>query len=195
VNSRDVLDYALFPLGEAAKPDGRATVAVDFDGVINNYDGHASGPITTQPMPGAVASLIALDKQYRVVIFTARNDLTAVRSWLEDNGLGEFAVSVTNRKPPAIAYIDDRAIRFQGWPHAMATLGQPMVREAANASVGDPTQQDREEFYGVHGKDSGVSLKQDKDGFFVHTHRARSKSYDTPSKIPADTVAYIESTG
>jgi hypothetical protein len=41
----------------------------------------------------------------------------------------------------------------------------------------------------------GVSLAKDKDGFYVRTHRARSKSYPTPEKIPKRVVKFIESTG
>jgi peptidoglycan hydrolase-like protein with peptidoglycan-binding domain len=46
------------------------------------------------------------------------------------------------------------------------------------------------------GADGGaVSLKRDKDGVFVHTHRARSKSYPSVATIPESAVRYIESTG
>jgi 2'-5' RNA ligase len=41
----------------------------------------------------------------------------------------------------------------------------------------------------------GVGLKQDDDGWYVHTHRARSDSYPSPEAIPQDDVDYIESTG
>lgn len=41
----------------------------------------------------------------------------------------------------------------------------------------------------------GVSLKQDDDGWYVTTHRARSDSYPTPEDIPESTIAFIESTG
>ncbi|MET0602937.1 MAG: NUDIX domain-containing protein [Baekduia sp.] len=44
-------------------------------------------------------------------------------------------------------------------------------------------------------KAKGVSLKRDKNGFFVHTHRARSRSFPRPDRIPKATVAFIESTG
>ena len=52
-----------------------------------------------------------------------------------------------------------------------------------------------EEFIKKHPKASGVSLAKDKDGYFVHTHRARSKSYKTIMLIPKSTVKFIESTG
>ena len=41
----------------------------------------------------------------------------------------------------------------------------------------------------------GVSLGADKNGFFVYTHRARSKSYETPADIPNSKIKFIETTG
>ena len=41
----------------------------------------------------------------------------------------------------------------------------------------------------------GCSLGADKDGFFVFTHRARSKSKPTIDKIPQKDIKFIESTG
>jgi hypothetical protein len=40
-----------------------------------------------------------------------------------------------------------------------------------------------------------VSLKRDRQGWFVHTHRARSRSFKAPKAIPKSVVAFIESTG
>lgn len=45
------------------------------------------------------------------------------------------------------------------------------------------------------GKFKGVTVKKDKDGFFVTTHRARSKSFPTVNQIPKKTITFIESTG
>jgi hypothetical protein len=44
-------------------------------------------------------------------------------------------------------------------------------------------------------KSKGVTLAKDKNGFFVYTHRARSKSYSTIDKIPTQVIEFIESTG
>lgn len=41
----------------------------------------------------------------------------------------------------------------------------------------------------------GVSLGKDKNGYFVYTHRARSKSYAEPDKIPQSKIIFIRSTG
>lgn len=50
-------------------------------------------------------------------------------------------------------------------------------------------------FNKITSKAKGVSLGADKDGFFVHTHRARSKSYKNPLKITKKWIDWIESTG
>lgn len=44
-------------------------------------------------------------------------------------------------------------------------------------------------------KMKGVSLKKDKDGYFVTTHRCRSDSYESPDKIPDYKIKRIASTG
>jgi len=44
-------------------------------------------------------------------------------------------------------------------------------------------------------KSNGVSLGADKDGFFVYSHRARSKSHPTPDKITVKEISFIDSTG
>lgn len=41
----------------------------------------------------------------------------------------------------------------------------------------------------------GVSLGQDKKGYFVYTHRARSKSYPKPENIHIRDIKFIETTG
>jgi hypothetical protein len=45
------------------------------------------------------------------------------------------------------------------------------------------------------GKFRGVSVGRDRDGFFITTHRARSKSYLSIKDIPQKTIRFIESTG
>lgn len=44
-------------------------------------------------------------------------------------------------------------------------------------------------------KINGVSMGADKNGFFVYTHRARSKSKPTPEQITVIEINFIESTG
>jgi len=44
-------------------------------------------------------------------------------------------------------------------------------------------------------KADGVSMGADKNGFYVYTHRARSKSKPTPDKITVTEIEFIDSTG
>jgi len=114
------------------------TVAVDFDGVIHRYSrGWQDGSIYDEPMPGALDALRTLMERYAVVIHTTR-DAHQVGPWLQERGfivtLDEDlpvkmvfwntmgALFVTDRKMPAVAYIDDRGIRFENWDQALADL-------------------------------------------------------------------------
>ena len=51
------------------------------------------------------------------------------------------------------------------------------------------------EMTGKSPKSSGVSMGADKNGFYVYTHRARSKLKPTPVKITVTEINFIESTG
>lgn len=44
-------------------------------------------------------------------------------------------------------------------------------------------------------KARGVTLKKDKTGYYVCTHRYRSASYKTIASIPKSVIEYTESTG
>jgi hypothetical protein len=45
------------------------------------------------------------------------------------------------------------------------------------------------------GYPDGYSMGVDKDGWFIHTHRARAKSHDKISGITAKEMKFIDSTG
>lgn len=116
------------------------TVAVDFDGVLHQYSrGWQDGTIYDPAMPGALDALKTLMETYAVFIHTTR-DAGAVAEWLSGYGFDtvldvdgpshpkrEFwneqgALLVTDRKLPAVAYIDDRGIRFTSWEQALSDL-------------------------------------------------------------------------
>ena len=48
-----------------------------------------------------------------MVVFTVRW-APHVEEWLAKHGLAEFVSTVTDKKPPAHVYVDDRAICFEG---------------------------------------------------------------------------------
>lgn len=120
--------------------DHPKTLAVDFDGVVHRYSrGWQDGTIYDPPLPRALEALTTLMETYAVFIHTTR-DATDVAGWLAARGFDtvvdvdgpkhpkrEFwnergALLVTDRKLPAIAYIDDRGIRFQSWKQVLAEL-------------------------------------------------------------------------
>lgn len=116
------------------------TIAVDFDGCVHAYSkGWQDGTIYDPPLPGALEALTTLLETYAVFIHTSR-DPGAVAGWLAERGFDtvldvdgpthpkrEFwnergVLLVTDRKLPAVAYIDDRGIRFTDWPTALSDL-------------------------------------------------------------------------
>jgi hypothetical protein len=91
------------------------TVVLDFDGVIHRYSrGWQEGRLYDPPTDGCQRALARLSAEYRLVVVTSRDRLAAVRGWLAYYGLEEYIEEVTNRKPPAAAYVDDRAVVFRG---------------------------------------------------------------------------------
>lgn len=56
------------------------------------------------------------------------------------------------------------------------------------------TQSERNEFYDIFGKSKECSLAKDKDGYYVRTHRCRSKSYKNIKDIPKKDVDFVRST-
>lgn len=104
------------------KPVERYTVCVDFDGVIHSYTSPwQEGSIPDPPVPGALEWLAEMTKKFKVVILTTRGkdkeQEALVRLWLIEHGLPSrvaITLEVTNVKPAALIYIDDRAYRFTG---------------------------------------------------------------------------------
>jgi len=103
------------------------TIAVDFDGVIHKYSkGWHNGKVYDYPVFGAVEALERLHKRgYKIVIFTCRAEtkegVEEVKKWMNhhfawfDEVAPMFELEITDKKPKAIAYIDDRGIRFTNW--------------------------------------------------------------------------------
>lgn len=100
------------------------TVVFDFDGVIHNYKNGWKGPdiIDDEPVEGIRESIIDIrNAGYRVAVVSARcgypGGIEAISEWLDRHDI--VVDQVTKEKPPAICYIDDRAIRFDGHPETL----------------------------------------------------------------------------
>jgi len=104
----------------------KQTVVFDFDGVIHSYTSgwQGVGVIPDPPVPGikeAIDNIRAVG--YEVVVVSTRcatlDGLRAVEEYLDKHGI--IVDNVMKEKPPAIVYIDDRAICFDGHPETLLT--------------------------------------------------------------------------
>jgi len=100
---------------------------IDFDGVISKYtNGWNDGKLVDDPMEGVKEAIDHFKEQgYEIIIFTTRastthnNDptseqlVTDLRRWLSEHEIQYDAI--TSEKLGALAYIDDKAIRFTNW--------------------------------------------------------------------------------
>ncbi len=94
--------------------DDRPAVCVDLDGVLNTFDEWRGPEFFHAPREGAREFLSGLQRSgFRVVVFTVRWH-EWVRGWLAQHDLLQFVDEVTDKKPPAHAYVDDRAVCFRG---------------------------------------------------------------------------------
>jgi hypothetical protein len=96
----------------------RRTVCLDFDGVLHSYRSGWCGAeiIPDPPIHGTREAVARLRQQYRVVVHSSRchtaEGRRAVENWLQKH---EITVDeVCEHKPPALVYVDDRAVRFRG---------------------------------------------------------------------------------
>jgi soluble P-type ATPase len=96
-------------------------ICVDFDGVIHNYKMKNAGHVMGVPFENVRESIAELHKMgYKVVILTAQFDLTHIVQWLRYFGIDYD--EITNLKPWADYYIDDKAIKFTNWDNVMSEI-------------------------------------------------------------------------
>lgn len=95
------------------------TVVFDFDGVIHSYKSGWQGETTIPdpPVQGIREAISSIRSAgYAVVVVSTRCStnagMKAVNDYLCHNGI--VVDSVMREKPPAVCYIDDRAICFDG---------------------------------------------------------------------------------
>lgn len=91
-------------------------------------------------LSGALEALLALQDDYRIVIHTSRiapvwpgneyprnpadvqEEINYIREMLDDAGLPGIEVWQKPWKPPAYAFIDDRAVKYRGRPNSWRNL-------------------------------------------------------------------------
>ena len=108
-----------------------STVVLDFDGVIHSYTSGWQGKtvIPDPPVQGIRDAIDSIRKLYKVVVVSTRCDtpdgIAAVKEYLAKYDI--VVDDVMKEKPPAIVYVDDRAICFDGNPRGL--LDKIMVFE------------------------------------------------------------------
>ena len=114
-------------------------VAIDFDGVIHNFDkGWHDGTCYGEPLPGSINAIKSLSKKYNIIIFTAKakknrplvngkTGVELVKEWLEKYGLIDFVSEITSEKPRARVYIDDKGVTFKNWKQTLSELKEKSI--------------------------------------------------------------------
>jgi hypothetical protein len=105
----------------------RRTICLDFDGVVHSYRSGWCGSeiIPDPPIHGTREAIQRLRQRYRVVIHSTRcsttEGLRAIEHWLARHNIEVDEVCAY--KPPALIYVDDRAVPFRGdWEQTIGAI-------------------------------------------------------------------------
>jgi hydroxymethylpyrimidine pyrophosphatase-like HAD family hydrolase len=98
----------------------RRTIAVDFDGVIAEYDGWKGTSVLGEPRADVIEALRGLHAEgWKIVIHTTRGE-DEVENYLERHAIPHDEINRNSDyqtkgvKPVADVYWDDRAVRYSG---------------------------------------------------------------------------------
>ena len=94
-------------------PTRKQTVLFDFDWVIHKYSKwRQNGDIYDEPVEGIKECIDELKKDYIVGIFTTRTQKEEIKRRLDKHWI--VVDWIFHEKIPAMCYIDDRGINFDG---------------------------------------------------------------------------------
>jgi hypothetical protein len=111
------------------KRQNNQTICADFDETLCRHQEYGEfGLLHEKPMAGAKEAMEQLKKEgYRIVVLTVRlnpsfgGDLRW-KKWVIQHWLQKFEIpfdEITNNKPKAVAYIDNKGIRFTDWQQTL----------------------------------------------------------------------------
>ena len=115
-------------------PDETINIGIDFDGVIHkNSKGYYDGTCYDEPVEGVAEALKQLAENHTLICYTAKakpdrglvNGKTGIQlvwEYLQKHDLDKYISKVTAEKPRAVAYIDDKAFRFNNWESCLTEL-------------------------------------------------------------------------
>ena len=130
-------------------PKHRPRLMIDFDGVIHAYSrGGEYNGIYDYPVDGIRSFINKMKKKYDICVFTARigndpphhMDLFSTRGevieWLIKHDI--YFDKLTNKKLPATAYIDDKAVEFTGdWGYVESRINELEITKGWNREDGE----------------------------------------------------------
>ena len=126
---------------EHSYPDEQINLGVDFDKVIHKCSkGFYDGTVYDDPIEGTEEALKLLSSKYTLICYTAKakpdrglvNGKTGtelVWEWLRKYKFDKYISKVTSEKPRAVAYIDDKAVRFTDWDSCIKNLKELNILE------------------------------------------------------------------
>lgn len=99
-----------------------SVLAIDFDGVLCDPHNRKPGRKMGEPVEGAIDAVTRLKRQgHTIIIHTVRgNRPEHIVDWLSHFGIPYS--QVTDIKPDAAVYIDDKALRFVSWAQTLDDL-------------------------------------------------------------------------
>jgi hydroxymethylpyrimidine pyrophosphatase-like HAD family hydrolase len=104
----------------SAQFERQSTIAVDFDGVLAEYDGWKGDDVLGRPRMDVVQVLRTLHEEgWKIVVHTTRSDAT-IRSYLTQHRIPYDEINRNSSyrtwggKPVATVYWDDRALCYSG---------------------------------------------------------------------------------
>jgi len=121
-------NYKEQEIREHSFEDEKHIISIDFDGGFIHKDskGFYDGTVYDEPLEDTKEALQILSKNFTIVIYTTkarpdrplingRTETELIWEWLKKHELNDYISDVTNEKPRAVCYIDEKGISFQNW--------------------------------------------------------------------------------
>lgn len=103
------------------------SICLDFDGVIHSYESGWKGAdtIPDAPVVGTKEAIEELRKTYDVKVYSSRcgqeGGKQAMADWFLKHGI--VVDQICDHKPPALVYVDDRGVTFNGnWAECIESI-------------------------------------------------------------------------
>ncbi len=90
-------------------------IAVDFDGVIHDWQHPKPGRRMGPPVSGAKDALIQLKAQGHTILIHSCNRPSVIYDWMKYYEVPYDTIWDGLGKPKADRYLDDRAVKFTDW--------------------------------------------------------------------------------